>query len=161
MRNARLGPRPSIASALERDPVVWLSSVRPDGSPHLLPLWFTWDGDTILVYSKPGAQKVRNLRASPRVMVAVGAPTPSFDVELIEAVAELEPPATERLPETFRRKYAGLMARAGITAERFAAVYSQPIRIRPTRWLGWGGPGWPQADAVAARPVAGAAVSPT
>jgi hypothetical protein len=112
-----------------------------------------------VITAAPGAQKVRNLRASPRVMVAVGAPTPSFDVELIEAVAELEPPATERLPETFERKYAALMARAGITAERFAATYSQPIRIKPTRWLDWGGAGWQQADAVLARPV-GIAVTP-
>jgi hypothetical protein len=29
--------------------------------------------------------------------------------------------------------------------DRFAATYSQPIRLHPTRWLGWGGPGWAAA----------------
>ncbi len=108
--------RPSARKALEHHAVVWLSSIRPDGAPHLLPLWFHWDGASILVFSKPGAQKVRNLRVNPRVMVAVGEPGSSFDVELIEADAELLPaPTQDLLPDGFVRKYATHMARGGVT----------------------------------------------
>lgn len=136
-------PRPSIVAALQRDPVVWLSSVRPDGGPHVVPMWFHWDGESILVFSKPGAQKVRNVRAEPRVMVAVGEPGPAFDVELVDAVAQLAREPTSRLmSDEFARKYAGLADLAGISFDRFAAVYEQPIWIRPTRWLDWGGVGW-------------------
>lgn len=136
-------PRPSIAVSLERESIVWLSSVRPDGGPHVVPLWFLWDGESILVFSKPGAQKVRNVRAEPRVMVAVGEPGIDFDVELVDAVAELaREPTAGLLPDAFARKYAGLADRAGITVDGFAAIYSQPIWIHPTRWLGWGGDGW-------------------
>jgi PPOX class probable F420-dependent enzyme len=135
--------RPSARKALENHPVVWLSSIRPDGGPHLLPLWFHWDGASILVFSKPGAQKVRNLRVDPRVMVALGEPGASFDVELIEAEAELlSGPTQKLLPHGFIRKYAAHMALAGVTPELFGEVYAQPIRIRPTRFLDWGGPGW-------------------
>jgi PPOX class probable F420-dependent enzyme len=137
------GPRPSIADALEHQDVVWLSSTRPDGRPHLVPLWFLWDGESILVFSKPDAQKVRNLQVDPRVMVAVGEPGLDFDVELIEAVAEVVPaPTCQELPDSFARKYGARVARGGITCDRYAAVYSQPIRIRPSRWLDWGGRGW-------------------
>jgi PPOX class probable F420-dependent enzyme len=140
-------PRPSIAVELQRNSVVWLSSVRPDGRPHVVPLWFHWDSHSILVFSKPGAQKVRNVRAEPRVMVAVGEPGFAFDVELVEAVAELAGEPTSRLmSEEFATKYADLADRAGITIEHFAAVYEQPIWIRPTRWLDWGGPGWTVVD---------------
>jgi PPOX class probable F420-dependent enzyme len=135
-------PRQSIAEALERQTVVWVSSVRPDGTPHLLPLWFVWDGDSILVFSKPHAQKVRNLRASPRVMLAIGEPGPDWDVELVEGVAELLPSAGDAVPESFAAKYRELMSLAGTTREQFARTYSQPIRIRPTRWLNYGGAGW-------------------
>ena len=129
--------------ALEREPVVWLSSVRPDGRPHVVPVWFMWDGESILVFSKPGAQKVTNVRADPRVMVAVGEPGVAFDVELVDAIAELaQEPTAVLLPQTFARKYAALAERAGITVDGFAATYSQSIWIRPTRWLGWGGEGW-------------------
>ncbi|MEO8230147.1 MAG: pyridoxamine 5'-phosphate oxidase family protein [Chloroflexota bacterium] len=144
-------PRPSIVVALQRSPVVWLSSVRPDGGPHVVPLWFLWDRRSILVFSKPGAQKVRNIRAEPRVMVAVGEPGLAFDVELVDAVAELAAQPTSRvLPDEFAHKYADLADRAGITFDRFAAIYEQPIWIRPTRWLDWGGTGWTDAAGYAA-----------
>ena len=136
-------PRPSILSALERQDVVWLSSIRPDRKPHVLPVWFAWDEGSILVFSKPHAQKVRNLRLDSSVMVAVGEPGLEFDVELVEGVADLEQGATrEVMPDSFVSKYGALMSRGGLTPEEFAIVYSQPIRIRPRRWLDWGGPGW-------------------
>jgi PPOX class probable F420-dependent enzyme len=131
-------PRPTIREALERDAVVWVGTTRPDGAPHLVPLWFVWDGDAVLVFSKPGAQKVRNIRADPRVMLAVGRPEASFDVELVEAIAELPPPG-DRLPESFVAKYEQAVRDTGIGFDRFRNDYAQPIRIRPTRWLGWGG----------------------
>ena len=141
-------PRPSIAAALEREAVVWLSTIRPDGSPHLVPLWFVWDGRAIHARSKPDAQKVQNLQANPKAMVAIGRPGASFDVELFEAIAEL-PRQTDALPGSFRSKYDDLATAAGVAMAQFGAVYRQPIVLHPTRWLGWGGPGWTAADGVA------------
>jgi PPOX class probable F420-dependent enzyme len=143
-------PRPSVAAALESDPVAWLSSVRRDGSPHLVPVWFHWDGEQVVAFSKPHAKKIDNLRQDPRVMIAVGTPGPDFDVELIEAEAELpDTPASECMPSGFGAKYAELLRRAGLTAQRFAEVYSQPIVLRPRRFLGYGGPGWQSAAVMA------------
>ncbi len=142
--------RPSIEAALRDDPVVWLSSVQSDGRPHLVPVWFLWDGDRILAFSKPHARKVDNLRDQPSVMLAVGTPGPEFDVELIEATAELpDEPATSVIPEGFGAKYRELLHRAGLTVQRFAEVYSQPIVLRPTRFLGYGGHGWKPGTALA------------
>ena len=124
---------------LTREPVVWLSTVRPDGAPHLVPIWFTWDGSSLLVFSKPGAQKVRNLRANPVAMVALGEPEDDFDVALAEARVELfDQPATE-LPQAHLAKYADRMAALGLSPEEFIATYSQVIRITPTRTLPWHG----------------------
>ena len=142
--------RPSIEAALRDDPVVWLSSVQSDGRPHLVPVWFLWDGDRILAFSKPHARKVDNLRDQPSVMLAVGTPGPEFDVELIEATAELpDEPAMSVIPEGFGAKYRELLHRAGLTVQRFAEVYSQPIVLRPTRFLDYGGHGWDRGAALA------------
>ena len=106
--------------------------------------------ERIVAFSKPGARKVDNLRDEPRVMLAVGTPGPDFEVELIEATAELpDRPATELIPEGFAAKYRELLRRAGLTAQRFAEVYSQPIVLKPTRFLGYGGRGWGEAGALA------------
>jgi PPOX class probable F420-dependent enzyme len=133
-------------AALRDDPVVWLSSVQRDGRPHVVPVWFHWDGEQIMAFSKPHARKVGNLRDDPRVMLAVGTPGPEFEVELIEATAELpDRPAVEVMPEGFGPKYRELLRRAGLTVQRFAEVYSQPIVLRPIRFLGYGGRGWSSA----------------
>lgn len=143
--------RPRVEIALRRDHVLWLSSVSNDGHPHLVPLWFMWDGDRIVAFSKPNARKVRNLRSEPRTMLAVGTPGPDFEVELIEARAELpQAPAAELMPRGFASKYRRLLKGAGLSAQRFAEVYSQPIVLRPTRFLGYGGQGWQGPTAFAA-----------
>jgi len=142
--------RPHVEEALREDPVVWLSSVQPDGRPHLVPVWFHWDGERIVAFSKPHARKVDNLRGQPSVMLAVGTPGPDFEVELIEATAELpEESAASLIPAGFGAKYRELLRRAGLTVQRYAEVYSQPIVLRPTRFLGYGGHGWEAGGAVA------------
>jgi F420H(2)-dependent biliverdin reductase len=44
-----------------------LTTLRPDGTPHVTPVGFTWDPDTGLarVISFAGARKVRNVEARP------------------------------------------------------------------------------------------------
>ena len=89
---------------LETEPVIWLSSTRADGAPHLVPTWFVWDGEAIVIMSKPGAVKVRNLRADPRAMLALGDAEDDFDVGLLEARAEVQAAAAPRAcPRVSRR----------------------------------------------------------
>ena len=47
-----------IAERLETEIMVWLTTVAPDGAPQPNPVWFLWDGSTLLVYS-------HNPRSSP------------------------------------------------------------------------------------------------
>jgi PPOX class probable F420-dependent enzyme len=129
-----------ILRFLEREPVVWLSTVRPDGGPHLVPIWFWWDGEALLVFSKPHAQKVRNLREHPSVMLALGDAEADFDVGMIEGHAELlAAPTSVVMPPAHVAKYARQLAAIGLTAEDYATTYSQVIRIQPVRFLPWHG----------------------
>jgi PPOX class probable F420-dependent enzyme len=134
------------------EPVVWLSTVRPDGAPHLVPTWFAWDGETIEIRSKAGAQKVRNLRADGRAMLAIGDAEADFDVSLLEADARLEDDAP--LSATFLAKYSERIASLGLTADQFAQTYGMTIRLTPTKALGWHGRSQPASVAAAARRVA-------
>jgi PPOX class probable F420-dependent enzyme len=119
-----------IDRRLRAEPIIWLSTVRPDGRPHLVPVWFLWDGAAILIFSKPAAQKVRNLRHSSHVMLALDTADEGEDVVLLEGRAELLGDGAPRstLP-AYAEKYAALMARLGITAESMAAEYTQAIRV--------------------------------
>jgi len=135
-----LAPAARIDRLLRSEPVVWMSTVRPDGSPHLIPIWFSWDGEAIIIASKPNAQKVRNVRANPVVMLALGQPDEDFDVGLLEGRAELlDVPAADVLPASHLTKYRAPMAAIGLTPDEFLATYTQIIRIVPTRYLPWHG----------------------
>ena len=155
----RLTPGPAVAHAggmdvmsraaarvrrfLETEPVIWLSTTRPDGGPHLVPVWFAWDGRSIVVLSKPTARKVHNLRADPRAMLAIGDAEDDFDVGLIEATAELidgsEGSTGPALPPAFEAKYGAWIEALGLTPAAFAATYATVIRLTPRRALGWRG----------------------
>jgi PPOX class probable F420-dependent enzyme len=120
--------------------ILWLSSARPDGRPHVVPTWFDWDGEVITVFARPDAQKVRNVRHEPRVMLAIGKPDPAFEVELLEGEAVVGSCAV-RPSASFASKYAQSLTETGRTIDSFAAEYPQSIRIRPTRLLDWGARG--------------------
>jgi PPOX class probable F420-dependent enzyme len=141
MDDTRAAPAAArIDRMLRSESVVWLSTVGADGQPHLVPIWFSWDGDTVLIASKPHARKVANLRANPAVMLALGEPDDDFDVGMIEGVAELPTEtATELLPAGHLAKYRTQMTAIGLTPDEFLRTYSQVIRIRPTRFLRWHG----------------------
>ena len=140
---------------LETEPVIWLSSTCVDGAPHLVPSWFVWDCEAIVMLSKPGALKVRNLRADPRAMLALGDAEADFDVGLLEARASLLTEATPlELPAGFLAKYETRIEALGLTPAQFARTYSQIIRFVPVKALGWHGRTTPRSVLSAARRVA-------
>lgn len=50
---------------------VWLATVRPDGRPHLVPVWFVVEAGRWYVCTGAGSVKARNLGANPRVALAL------------------------------------------------------------------------------------------
>ncbi len=124
-----------IDHRLRTEPIIWLSTVRPDGRPHLVPVWFLWDRQTILFFSQPLAQKVRNLLHRNQVVLALNADDEGEDVVIVEGEATLLPAGTvdATLP-AFVAKYARLMARIGTSPEAMAASYTQAIQVTPRRF---------------------------
>ena len=49
---------------LREEEVAWLTTVRPDGQPQSVSIWFLWDGETFLIYSQRGRQKLKKYRAA-------------------------------------------------------------------------------------------------
>jgi PPOX class probable F420-dependent enzyme len=127
-----------IDQRLRSEPIIWLSSTRPDGRPHLIPVWFLWDGSTILIFSQPNQQKLRNLRHNPAVVLALDTADQGDDVVLVEGRATLlEDGTVDATLPAFAEKYAALLQRMGHTAEQMAKAFSQAIRITPSKLSGW------------------------
>lgn len=63
---------PPTASRLDQARNVWVATVRPDGRPHLVPIWFvTAAADRWYLCTAPGSVKARNLGANPHLALAL------------------------------------------------------------------------------------------
>jgi hypothetical protein len=89
----------------------WLATVRPDGSPHLMPIIAFWVEGAFHFLVGEGTRKGRNLAAEERCVVATGNATlPSMDL-IVEGRARplSDPAAVRRLADLIREKgWAGL-----------------------------------------------------
>jgi PPOX class probable F420-dependent enzyme len=133
--------KPAHARAEQRlasERIAWLTTVRADGQAQSSPVWFLWDGATFLVFSQPGAQKVRNLAVNPRVALHLGDDGSGGDVVTVEGAATVEPdsPRADRV-EAYLAKYRAAVEALGYEPGPFARTYSTAIRIRPTRIRAW------------------------
>jgi PPOX class probable F420-dependent enzyme len=125
-----------VDERLRKNLIIWLSSVRPDGRPHLVPVWFLWDGKNILIFSQPNTQKIRNLQQNTNVILALDDTKDGEDVVMLEGIAEfLNDPAVNPTLPAYAAKYNSELKSMGYTAEAMAAEYAQAIRITPTRFL--------------------------
>jgi len=103
-----LDPAALPASALEflsERHLATLTTLRPDGSPHVVPVGFTWDDDTRLarVITGGGSRKARNLDGGGRAAVCqvdgwrwISLEGPARVVREPEAVADAERRYAER-----------------------------------------------------------------
>jgi PPOX class probable F420-dependent enzyme len=127
-----------IDQRLRAEPIIWLSTVRADGRPHLVPVWFLWDGSTILIFSQPDNQKIRNLRQNVNVALALEATNDGEDVAIFEGTAALlDEKTADLITSAYIEKYGKMMEAMGWQAEGMAASYSQPIHVTPTKVITW------------------------
>jgi uncharacterized pyridoxamine 5'-phosphate oxidase family protein len=69
---------------LERNPYYWVATVRPDGRPHLMPVWALWVEHRLYFSTGGQSRKARNLKANPQCTVSV---QDGDDAVIVEGVA--------------------------------------------------------------------------
>ena len=106
---------------------LWIATVRGDGAPHLVPVWFVWHEAFFYICTAPDSVKARNLEGNDRVVVALeDGSTPL----ICEGVGGSIPrPWAEGVIAAFQHKYDWSI--------RSEAEYSRLILVRPVRWISW------------------------
>jgi PPOX class probable F420-dependent enzyme len=113
--------REHVEARLRSNLMAWLTTVRPDGQPDSVPVWFlVRDDETILVYSQPRKIKLRNIRENPKVTLGLDVTDIGRDIIRIDGTAEHSddvPPADQQ-PQY---------------AAKYAESFSEALIITPAR----------------------------
>ena len=113
-----------------------LATVRTDGRPHVAPVWFELDGDTIIFTTWHATVKAANMRRDPRVCLCVDDDTPPFAYAQIEGTAQLTAESEALLYWATRiaGRYMGA-ALAETYGKRNGVAGELLVRLTPTKIL--------------------------
>jgi F420H(2)-dependent biliverdin reductase len=116
-----------VQNKLETEKNIWIASVRTDGRPHLVPVWFIWLEKKIYLSIDPTSIKARNIALNTRVALAL---EDGSHPVICEGDAYLvSPPFPEEVIQQFFNKYAW-----EIPSEK---QYNQLVEVHPRKWLVW------------------------
>jgi PPOX class probable F420-dependent enzyme len=124
---------PTARALVDASTFIWLTTVRRDGQPQASPVWFVFDGEEFLVYSRADAPRLRNIGRHPRVAITTDSGG-GRDVVSIEAVARIVDAPRPGIHTTYVDKYRGAMESMGYEPRSFFDDYPIPIYMAPTRW---------------------------
>jgi PPOX class probable F420-dependent enzyme len=112
------------------------ATTRPDGRPHITPVWFVLDGDDLIFTTHETSLKAKDLRRDPRICLCVDDETPPFDYVMIEGTVTLSEDLEElrRWATAIGGRYMG-----ADRAEEFGRRNGVPgellVRVSPTKVL--------------------------
>jgi nitroimidazol reductase NimA-like FMN-containing flavoprotein (pyridoxamine 5'-phosphate oxidase superfamily) len=93
---------------LEEAEVYWVSTVRPDGRPHVTPLISVWMDDALYFCTGPAEQKARNLSRNPHCILTTGRNALDEGLDLVvegDARQVTDDFALQRIAEVYESKY--------------------------------------------------------
>lgn len=113
---------------------MWLTTVGADGTPQPNPVWFLWDGNSVLTYNRRDAARVAHVPKRPRVSLNFDGDRKGGEIMVITGDARLAPdgPPPHQVP-AYVDKYRERMIRVTGSLEGFSSRYPVAIRIYPTR----------------------------
>jgi PPOX class probable F420-dependent enzyme len=126
-----------VAEFLAAERTLQVASIRPDGTPHLVPMWFEVLDGRIAMWTYAKSQKGRNLRRDPRLtcLVEAGETYGELRGVSIAGRAELHDDydTVFAVGEALYRRYQGDMThetRKGVEAEarKRIAIFVDPLR---------------------------------
>jgi PPOX class probable F420-dependent enzyme len=109
-----------------------LVTLLPDGSPHGSPVWFVRDGDAVLVSTRKGLQKYRDVVRDPRVALTVVDPAKPLRYVEVRGTVTVDDDPTCATRDAVARKH-GFPDGAAFDGPDPRRV---TFRITPTRVVG-------------------------
>ncbi|WP_204342864.1 PPOX class F420-dependent oxidoreductase [Micromonospora terminaliae] len=117
-----------------------LATVRADGSPHVVPVWFVLDGDDLIFNTGSSSVKGRNLVRDPRAALTVDEEQPPYAFVTVRGTVTIIDDPVESLPWSTRiaARYMGA-DRADEYGRRNAVPGELLVRLRAEQVVAFAG----------------------
>jgi PPOX class probable F420-dependent enzyme len=126
-----------VRHRLEEERIIWLTTISEGSMPQPRPVWFLWEGETFLIYSRPNTFKLQHIRKNPGVAINFDSDGRGGDIVVFignARIAQDDPSADQVAP--YIEKYQGAIQSLQMTPEEFGKAYSVPIRVTPRKLRG-------------------------
>lgn len=123
---------------LRQEKIIWLTTVDASNTPQPRPVWFHWDGRTLLIFSEKNKAKLKHIARNPRVALNFNTDEEGGDVAVLlgDAVILDEPPASSRVKAYLSKYNAGIKS-LGMTVAQFTEAYTVPMLVTPQAMRGF------------------------
>jgi PPOX class probable F420-dependent enzyme len=130
-----LGQR--VLQRLLDEEVIWLTTVDGRGQPQPRPVWFHWDGQSLLILSQKEAAKVRHIRRNPNIALHFNTDQNGGDVAVLHGQAVMSEELSDERFQAYGQKYRAGIQGIGMTLELMRQDYGTVILITPTKLRGF------------------------
>ena len=106
--DARPTAWPEARERLEAAEIYWLSTVRPDGHPHVTPLISVWLDDALYFCTGPTEQKARNLQTNRHCVLTTGCNLIGEGIDVVvegDAMRQSDDAKLQRIADAYVSKY--------------------------------------------------------
>ena len=127
-----------VNGRLQREQIIWLTTVDSDNTPLPRPVWFHWDGETVLIFSEGDTAKLWHIERNPKVSLNFNTDEEGGDVAvLLGETRVLEEPPPQTRVKAYLRKYKEGLEDLDTTPDEFMGLYSVAILVTPHSMQGF------------------------
>ncbi len=133
-----------IDNLLNESILARIATIDENGRPHVVPVWFGWDGECLWISAYSSTHKVRNIQKNPWISVVIDTTTNNIDNQavVLEGKTELVRRPREFLREKFTWIYARYLGNEGVLAddpqEWINDNQNLLIKMTPEKVISWG-----------------------
>ena len=141
---AKSDRRPLIEAVLAEPVLARLATTNPKTlQPHVVPVWFLWDGESVWISSFVSTRKIRELQRNPRGAVLIESKQEGgkLTAVLLEGPVELVREPHQRVYDIASRIYTRYLGAEGIKALEPQSWLNDPenllVRLTPKHIISW------------------------
>lgn len=132
-----------IDEFLKQPQIARIATVDKSGQPHVVPVWFGWDGESLWISSYSDTQKNKHISQNPKIAVAIDVAGNDGETKAVifEGTAELVTEPKDFLQKQFYWIYHKYLGDEGVMAASPQEWIKDPlntlIKLTPSKVNSW------------------------